>query len=144
MSKLEINKDYKSWLIELKSKIKNSQINAALQVNSELIALYWEIGGMICEKQQKAKWGSGLIIQLSKDLKIAFPEMGGFSETNLRMCKRFYLFYSEELTIREQLVHKIPWGHHILILKKIKNVKEAVFYIKETIENNWSRSVLEC
>ena len=177
MTKLTINKDYKNWLINIKSKIKNSQIKAALSVNSELISLYWEIGAMIVEKQEKAKWGSGLIKQLSIDLKDEFSNLTGFSKDNLYFMKRFYLFYYKSITIVEQVVQqinekqnteeniiieqlvqqtdeykisnwkqivpKIPWGHHILILKKIKNQKEAIFYIKETIENNWSRSVLE-
>ncbi len=65
MDKLQINKDYKNWLINLKSKIKNSQIKASIRVNTELIMLYWEIGSMICERQENAKWGSGFIKQLS-------------------------------------------------------------------------------
>jgi len=187
MSKLEINKDYKNWLIDLKSKIKNSQIKAALQVNSELISLYWDIGGMICEKQQKAKWGSGFINQIANDLKAEFPNLKGFSRANLYFMKQFYSFYKDnssivcqlssqlentdinfenvivEQVVRQidsensnaklidhknpnwmQFLYKIPWGHHVLIFKKIKDVNEAIFYIKETIENNWSRSVLEC
>ncbi len=175
MSKLEINKDYKNWLIDLKSKIKNSQIKAALQVNSELISLYWDIGGMICEKQTKNNWGSKLVEQVAKDLKSDFPDLTGFSRSNLYSMRQFYLFYNQQLTIVHQVggqlenvdinskneivqqvagklernddiqkLKLIPWRHHTLILQKIKNIKEAIFYIKETIENNWSRSVLEC
>jgi predicted nuclease of restriction endonuclease-like (RecB) superfamily len=205
MTKLLTNKAYKTWLIDLKSKIQQSQIKAALAVNSQLIQLYWDLGGQIVEKQETAKWGSGFIDQLSKDLKEEFPSMGGFSKFNLYYIRNFYLFYSQEVAKveqaallletsataekveqvallskdsntkqsvsqiefrpqvvpkletdnleipkREQLVPKIlatlfqaPWGHHLLILKKIKNQPEAIFYVKETIENNWSRAVLE-
>lgn len=181
-----LNDDYKNWLKELKSTIQQSQIKAALAVNSQLILLYWDMGRQIEEKQENAKWGSGLINQLSKDLKASFPEMGGFSASNLRYFKLFYSFYknasicaqlvrkletnenqadiiweqavpisesgetikpgsqiqSKEVQISNELF-KIPWGHHILILKKIKELNEAIFYIRKTIENNWSRSVLE-
>lgn len=150
MSELLTNKDYKNWLFELKSTIQQRQIKAALAVNSQLIQLYWDLGRQIVEKQETAKWGSGFIDQLSKDLKEEFPEMGGFSAYNLRVCKNFYSFYSQEFIKAEQPVPKIlsilfqaPWGHHLLILKKIKNQPEAIFYVKETIENNWSRAVLE-
>lgn len=88
-----LNDDYKNWLKELKSKIQQSQIKAALAINSQLILLYWDMGRQIEEKQENAKWGSGLINQLSKDLKTEFPEMGGFSAYNLRYCKLFYSFY---------------------------------------------------
>lgn len=56
-----LNDDYTNWLKELKSKIQQSQIKAALAVNSQLILLYWDMGRQIEEKQENAKWGSGLI-----------------------------------------------------------------------------------
>jgi predicted nuclease of restriction endonuclease-like (RecB) superfamily len=173
MNNIIKDSNYKSWLIELKSAIQTSQVKAALAVNSQLIMLYWHLGEQIVQKQETAKWGSGFIDQLSKDLKNAFPHIGGLSADNLRYCKAFYLFYSEE-SISEQPVRKlnpktknqiseqpvrkktgnknkdpqnlifdIPWGHHILILKKIKKMEVAVFYIKEIIANNWSRAVLD-
>jgi predicted nuclease of restriction endonuclease-like (RecB) superfamily len=167
MTALNQNNEYTSWLKELKSTIQKRQIKAAVAVNNELILLYWELGKEIVQKQENAKWGTGLLDQLSKDLKLAFPEMSGFSYDNLRHSRSFYLFYSPLIiseqavpilkninnqinTISEQLVpilyndiFKTPWGHHILILKKIKKIDEALFYINQTVENNWSRSVLE-
>jgi predicted nuclease of restriction endonuclease-like (RecB) superfamily len=165
---LLIDSEYKDWLRELKANIKRSQIKAALAVNSELIQLYWDLGKQIVEKQENTQWGSGFIDQLSKDLKDEFPNMGGFSAYNLRMCRTFCSFYSQSISIWEQLVPKleqvdnqditkveqvvrqlpnilsmIPWGHHVLILKKIKNIPEAIFYVQQTIENNWSRAVLD-
>lgn len=168
MEKLYKTKEYKEWLISLKSSIQKSQIKAAMAVNSQLIMLYWNLGKEIIEKQEKAKWGSGFIDQLSKDLKNEFPDMGGFSAYNLRMCKSFYSFYTEKIIVEqvapklalnsnlkqqeqflEQPVPKtileifsIPWGHHLLILKKVKNNTTAKFYIQQTIKNNWSRSIL--
>lgn len=141
MDKLLNNNDYKAWLVELKSTIQQRQIKAALAVNSELIHLYWELGSQIVEKQQNSKWGSGFLEQLSKDLKTEFPEIGGFSLSNLKNCRQFYLFYNQtksktteqfgELEKSQQLVGElqndifsIPWGHQLLILRKIKNQVE--------------------
>ena len=165
MSILPENTEYKKWLGELKAKIRNSQIKAALKVNSELISLYWEIGKMIVEKQEKAKWGSGFIKQLAKDLKAEFPNITGFSERNLYSMRQFYLFYYQYVVDLNQLgaelenksvsakkilqvgsfekLLSIPWRHHVLILQKVKNIDEALFYIEKTIENSWSRAVLE-
>ncbi len=174
MKELIENKEYKNWLVELKTKIKTSQIKAALSVNSELIMLYWEIGKMITEKQQNAKWGESFIVQTAKDIKRDFPELTGFSKSNLYAMKQFYMFYNQDNTIFQQLAGKlepeivqqvdgqlqqseykdnslntenilvkIPWQHHVLILQKTKDINQAIFYVKETITNNWSRAVLE-
>ncbi|HAO22087.1 MAG TPA: hypothetical protein DCQ37_17435 [Desulfobacteraceae bacterium] len=92
----------------MKSRIRSSQIKAALSVNSELISLYWDLGRMIVEKQSQSRWGSKLIEQLAKDLKAEFPDMSGFSKTNLLYCRKLYQFYSNQvsLEIGEQVVHQ--------------------------------------
>ena len=85
-----ISTDYKEWLIELKSQIKRTQIKASISVNSQLIMLYWDLGRQITEKQETAKWGSGFIEQLSRDLRKEFPEMTAFSRTNIIYVRKFY------------------------------------------------------
>ncbi|MDR3094550.1 MAG: DUF1016 N-terminal domain-containing protein, partial [Bacteroidales bacterium] len=86
--------DYKSWLIDLKSRIRKSQLKAAVHANNELIELYWSLGADIVAKQAELVWGSGVIEQLSADLKNEFPDMQGFSRTNLLYCKQFYNYFS--------------------------------------------------
>ena len=142
--------DYKNWLQTLKGKIQQSQIKAAIQVNSELLRLYWQIGKAIAEKQEKAKWGDGFLQTLSADLCKEFPTMKGFSYRNLKSIRQWFLFYNQEFLIRKQLVSQleaslfsIPWGHHIMIMQRCKTIQEALFYVHKTIENHWSRSVLE-
>mgnify|MGYP001001038983 FL=1 len=142
--------DYKNWLQTLKGKIQQSQIKAAIQVNSELLRLYWQIGKAIAEKQAKAKWGDGFLQTLSADLCKEFPTMKGFSYRNLKSIRQWFLFYNQEFLIRKQLVSQleaslfsIPWGHHIMIMQRCKSIQEALFYVHKTIENHWSRSVLE-
>ena len=140
------SKEYKQWLIEVKQKIRSTQIKAAITVNSALIEFYWDLGKMISEKE--TIWGSKLIEQVSKDLKEEFPDMQGLSRRNLFNAKKFYLFYSNTLVqqavalIGQQAVAQIPWGHNILIFTKSKDTKEALFYVQKTIENNWSRDSL--
>ena len=142
--------DYKDWLQDLKRKIQQSQIKAAIQVNSELLCLYWQIGKDIVEKQAQAKWGDGFLQTLSADLCKEFPTMKGFSYRNLKSIRQWYLFYNQLDIIGKQLVSQlevslfsIPWGHHIMIMQRCKNTQEALFYVHKTIENHWSRSVLE-
>ena len=75
--------DYHDWIAGLKQQIQRGQIKAALSVNSQMIMLYWDLGRQIVEKQENARWGSGFIEQLSKDLREEFPEMNGFTSRNL-------------------------------------------------------------
>ncbi|MFV0555073.1 MAG: YhcG family protein [Mangrovibacterium sp.] len=137
---------YRKWISELKSKIRSTQIKAAVAVNSVLIEFYWELGKMIADKENV--WGNKLIEQLAKDLKAEFPDMKGLSRSNLFYCKQFYIFYHTEIVQQpvgqfvQHPVAQIPWGHNILIFSKSKNIEEARFYIQQTIENAWSRDVL--
>ncbi len=136
---LIIDSEYRNWIQELKSKIRSSQIKAAMAVTTALIEFYWDLGKMIAEKQ--AVWGSKLIEQVAKDLKAEFPDMEGFSKTNLYNVRRFYQFYVHS-EFFHQVGGKIPWRHHVEIFTKAKSINEAHFYILQTIENGWSRDVL--
>jgi predicted nuclease of restriction endonuclease-like (RecB) superfamily len=172
------NTQYREWLKELKQKVRKAQLKAAVSVNTALLTFYWEFGADIVEKQKNAKWGSGFLKRLSADLMAEFPDMKGFSHNNLQYIKRWYLFYSRDITncgtgcstIAQQPVAQllepdalqkverlvphpnwpqavdklvqIPWGHNLVIISKCKDVAEALFYVWQTIENNWSRNVL--
>lgn len=104
--KIETSK-YKDLIVDLKSKIQQSQIKAAVKVNSALIELYWELGKEITEKEFENQYGSGFFEQLSHDLKIEFSQITGFSARNLKYFKNFYQFYSLNNTIRQQVVAEL-------------------------------------
>ena len=167
MNRLRLNSEYKEWFITLKSKIRSTQIKAALAVNSVLIEFYWDLGKIIIEKE--TVWGSRFLENLSVDLKKEFPDMQGFSVTNLKYCRLFYKYLlirpqvGDEFKILKSprtedefknnesqnfdteiynLIKQIPWGHIKLLIGKIKDRKKTLFYINETIENGWSRDVL--
>ena len=131
MTKNMINSEYLQWLHELKSQIKQTQIKAAIAVNSELIMLYWDLGRQITEKQENTKWGSGFIEQLSKDLRKDFPEMGGFSITNLFYMRKFYQFYLPLLNMNEhtaQTVRKFEYNEkHKTLSKNIDHKSNTIF-----------------
>jgi len=100
--------DYKQWLIDLKSRIRQSQIKTAVKVNTELLHLYWDLGQDIVARQMETTWGSGFFEKLSRDLMKEFPDMKGFSERNLLYIKRFYQFYTKDNSNRQQLADVIP------------------------------------
>lgn len=90
---------YKTWLADLKAKVRNTQIKAAVKVNAELLNLYWELGADIVLQQTESKWGDGFLSQLSRDLSAEFPEMKGFSERNLKYVRQWYGFYTSASSV---------------------------------------------
>lgn len=99
----ENNEQYFRWISDLKQKIQQSQIKAAIQVNSALIEMYWDLGKEISERSFENTYGSGFFKQLSNDLRNEFPEMKGFSSSNLRYFETFYQFYNQEVINFQQL-----------------------------------------
>ena len=96
------------------------------------------------------KWGDKILKSLSDDLKASLPGIKGFSPVNLLYMKNFYLLY-KPLSIAPQVVEQlpdfifqVPWGHHRLLIDKRFDMEKALFFVRKTIENGWSRSLLEC
>lgn len=141
-SPLSLPDNYDEFLHSLKDRIRTAQVRAALAVNKELVLLYWQIGKEILERQEQEGWGAKVITRLAKDLKAEFPEIKGFSARNLLYMQSFAEAYSDELIV-QQAVAQIPWGHNVRILDKVKDYDERLWYIQQTIENGWSRAVLE-
>jgi predicted nuclease of restriction endonuclease-like (RecB) superfamily len=137
------SEEYKNWLIGIKSTIRKAQIKASLSANSVLIGLYWDLGQKIVEKQKQSSWGDSLIERLAKDLKSEFPEITGFSRRNLYAIRQWYLFYSKKFEKVPQAVAQIPWGHNRLIVSKVKDIDQAIYYSQETVKNGWARDILE-
>ncbi|MEL6263440.1 MAG: PDDEXK nuclease domain-containing protein [Cyanobacteria bacterium J06626_6] len=133
---------YLSFLSELKERIRVAQIKASLAVNQELVMLYWQIGRSIIKRQNEEGWGNKVIPQLSKDLKAEFPGVKGLSARNLGYMKSFAIAWPDE-QILQQAVAKIPWGHNVRLLDKVKDADERLWYIQQTMSNSWSRNILE-
>lgn len=140
--------DYPRFLQELKARIQQAQTRAALAANRELLELYWSIGRDIVLRQEWAAWGSAVIDRLGQDLQTALPGLQGFSGRNLWRMRAFFLAYRAEGTEKEgdailpQAVAEIPWGHHALLLDKVKDRDERIFYARAALTNGWSRNVL--
>lgn len=144
MSKLILDKNYTEWVADLSKRYRSSQIKAAVSVNEELLKFYWSLGRDIVERQAENKYGKGFFNMLSRDLKSALPEAKGFSPKNLYYIRRFYLLYSGNFPQVEGNLFKLPWGHHkILIDKYFDQPKTALFYVRKSVENGWSRAVLD-
>lgn len=158
--------NYQSLLGEIKTVIQMARTRAILAVNNEMIQLYWQTGKMIANRQQQEGWSAKVIPRLAADLKEEFTDLKGFSERNLGRMLAFYKEYSDNLILPQpvaklqnaeneedmflpksvanlqQLIAKIPWGHNILLMEKVKDKNVRLWYAQQTIEKAWSRDWL--
>ena len=132
---------YSEFLANLKRRVQKARLKAALSVNQELILLYWEIGQMILKRQRKEGWGAKVIERLAHDLRKEFPDMKGFSARNLKYMRSFAEAYPDKKFV-QQAAAQIPWFHHCILLDKVKDHAERLWYIQQTTLHGWSRNVL--
>ena len=165
MSEL-IKKDkvYKVWIEDISNRFRKSQLKTAVNVNQEMLKFYWTMGRDIVKMSNEAKYGSRFYNTVSSDLKAIFPEIKSFSPTNLKYMRYFYEMYPNAMICKSnsdeldyavnrqqladdsnlQLIFCIPWGHHMFLIDKCKgDHQKAFFYVRKTIENNWSRAVMQ-
>jgi len=159
---------YGDFLTEVKNRVQVARLMAGRAVNRELVSLYWDIGRGITEKQRNAGWGDSIVEKLAADLRAEFPHVKGFSARSVWEMKRFYITFTNveflqqavaELPFSDsntwltskhedpsevvrQLVTSIPWGHHVLLLSKIKDLSALLFYVRTIAQFGWSRNIL--
>lgn len=154
---------YAPLLAELKERVRAAQLRAASSVARQVNQLYWEIGRTIALAQVAKRHGTRVVERLSSDLSSEFPGMAGFSPQNLWFMRAFYLGWSgdanslptgrelrtsESLTSARELasppapVANLPWGHIKLLLTKLKNPAERLWYARATLQHGWSRAIL--
>ncbi|MDL2121595.1 MAG: PDDEXK nuclease domain-containing protein [Deltaproteobacteria bacterium] len=150
---------YSDLLTDIKTRIRQAQTKAVMSASAEMIIMYWDIGKMVEERQHLEGWGAAVIPRLSRDIRNDLPAIKGFSERNLKRMIRFYREYPglvekvpqavallTDLSVLEklqQLVAKIPWGQNFLLIEKVKDISTRLWYMQKTIENGWSRDVLQ-
>lgn len=132
---------YTRTLEQIKTDIRQSQLRAALSVTKELTMLYWRIGKMLSEKTSTEQWGAKTVQKLSNDILREFPDIEGFSVRNLQSMRQFADCYPEG--IYETAVSQLPWGHNIILMQKLDKPAQRLWYAQQTIENGWSRSMLQ-
>ena len=141
-NKLNINQtEYSAILRQAVAEIRGARALIAKQLTNTVNSIYWNLGKLLSEKQLEKGYGSGVVKQLSIDLKSEFPDMG-LSPRNLWNMKRFYERYYQADIKLLQGVAVLPWGHNLLLLDKIQSLDEVVFYANEVLTKGWSRDLL--
>lgn len=136
-----IGSEYTAFLEQIKTKIRSAQIKATWLVNQELIKIYWEIGNDLAQKEKKEGWGAKIIDTLAKDLKEEFPNINGFSKRNLLYMRQFADAYPD-FKFTQQAVAQIPWGQNIVLLEKLSDTSQRLWYAQKAQLNGWGRNML--
>lgn len=155
--------DFATLLADVKGRIQTAQTRAILAVNAELVRLYWDIGRIIDERQQREGWGAAVIPRLARELHNELPELKGFSERNIGRMIAFYRAYPEPAAILpdplaklpasakvpqaaaqldDSLLWSIPWFHHVILMEKVADLADRVWYMRQSVANGWSGNVL--
>lgn len=157
--------DYAGLLGQITDRIRRSQVRAVLSVNAELIRLYWDIGRILEARQEREGYGKAVIPRLAVDLRNELPEVKGFSERNIGRMIAFSRAYPDPTALLPQPVAKppsaddlpqpagdqpggesilwsIPWGHHAVLLEKVKDRDIRLWYMRQTLHHGWSRNIL--
>ncbi len=134
--------DYSDWLKQLKADIASAQYRAGLAVNVELVRLYGRIGRDILQRQQTRGWGAKVIDDLAGDLKEAFPDMKGWSTSNLKYM-RYFAEHCPSGQFGQQPADQLPWFHIVTLLTKVSDASDREWYAVRAVEYGWSRTTLE-
>jgi len=133
--------DYGALLGEIRERIRSAQYDALRAVNKELVALYWDIGRMLTDRQAGGSHGDAVVKQLARDLQVEFPGVAGFSWRNLFYMSEFYAAYRGTPKL-QPLVATIGWAHNLVIFQHCKDPLEREFYIRMTRKFGWTKNVL--
>ncbi len=133
--------DYILMLEELKTRIQEERLRVVLSANAAMVLLYWDIGRVILDRQQREGWGAKVIDRLSTDLRQAFPDMRGLSPRNLKYMRAFASAWPERQIVQEGLA-QITWYHNIALLERLGDSQTRLWYAQKTIANGWSHNIL--
>ena len=134
-------RDYAEALATIKSRIQQERVRVVLAANAAMVLLYWDIGRVILDRQERAGWGAKVVDRLAADLREAFPAMKGFSPRNLKYMRAFAAAWPERAIV-QQAAAQLPWFHNCLLLDRVSERAAREWYIKATLEQGWSRNIL--
>ena len=159
---LIVDADYVQWLADVKARFREGQARALVKVNDEMLRFYWSVGRDLVALRAETRWGASVVKQFAMDMRETFPSSTGFSYSNVKYMKRWYLFYLEkgqhaadqlvgneksqqtaDLFEMPEIFGRVPWFHHVAIISGCESLDEALFYVNKVAEEGWSRSKLE-
>lgn len=133
--------DYTETLSEIKKRIQQERLRVVLAANSAMVLLYWDIGRMILDRQEREGWGAKVIDRLSADLREAFPDMRGLSPRNFKYMRAFAAAWPNRVIVQEVLA-QITWYHNVTLIEKLEAEADRLWYVRQVMKHGWSRNIL--
>ena len=140
-SRVEMPDDYGTTLADIKQRVLTQRLRVVISANAAMVELYWDIGRTILDRQRHAGWGAKVIDRLSADLREAYPEMQGFSPRNLKYMRAFAAAWPDA-SIVQQAVARLPWRQNIILLERLEDPQNRIWYVQRVLDQGWSSSVL--
>ncbi len=140
-SRAALPPDYAQMLSEIKQRIQQERLRVVLAANAAMVLLYWDIGRMILDRQQREGWGAKVIDRLSADLRQATPEMQGLSPRNLKYMRTFAAAWPDRKMV-QRVVAQLPWRQNIALLERLDDEKARLWYAEQTLQHGWSQPIL--
>lgn len=138
--------DYANLLSEVKPRVRSAQIRAAMAASAELLALHWDIGRMILDRQKREGWGAKVIDRLAADLQAEFPSRQGFSPRNLKYMRAFAEAWPCGVFVQPAVAQmggnpivqaapaQLPWNRHTILLNKLITAEDRLWYAVKAVE----------
>ena len=134
---IHIDAEYAKWIADVKHRYRSAQVKAVVRVNAEKLLFNWQLGSDLVQKKAEERWGTGVVEQVSLDLKREFPNEDGFSTSNLWYMKKWYLFYTSESTeILQRLIGELQSSVNQNQLKLQQSVGEIIKPVTSRTEND--------
>jgi predicted nuclease of restriction endonuclease-like (RecB) superfamily len=138
----EAPRGYAETLADIKQRIQEERLRVVMAASSAMVLLYWDIGRVILDRQEREGWGAKVIDRLSADLSLAYPEMRGLSPRNLKYMRAFAVAWPDREFVH-QAGAQIPWKHHCVLLDRVEGAETRAWYIHAAAAHGWSRSILQ-
>jgi predicted nuclease of restriction endonuclease-like (RecB) superfamily len=140
-TRMGLPESYAAVLNEIKRRIQAERLRTVMAANSAMVMLYWDIGRLILDRQEREGWGARVIDRLSADLREAYPDMSGLSPRNLKYMRAFAAAWPDP-SIVQRVVAQIPWRSNLALLDKLDDSAVRQWYAEKAIEQGWSQPVL--
>ncbi|MHB8875388.1 MAG: DUF1016 N-terminal domain-containing protein [Myxococcaceae bacterium] len=138
---MELPSGYVDTLGELKRRIGQERLRVVLAANSAMVLLYWDVGRIILDRQERAGWGAKVVDRLAADLREAFPNMKGLSPRNLKYMRAFAAAWPDA-EIVQRVVAQLPWRQNIALLERLADPRARLWYAEQTARHGWSQPIL--
>jgi predicted nuclease of restriction endonuclease-like (RecB) superfamily len=133
---------YDDILSEVLVEIRRAETEAVRRSNALIVELYSRVGRVIVARQRDESYGSQLINRLAVDLASRYGGQRGWSARNLRYMRAFALAWPTDEILQPRL-QNLSWTHHQILIERLDDRKDRLWYAEQAVSNNWSKRVLQ-